>query len=338
MNELHIGAAVEKKDYQHPQQTTTALWKAVVLGVVFVAAAYGLGYTVHNFFDTQDGVTLSWGIPAVIGVGLFLLIGNVALLIVHDKKILSLFSVLGGLGVLIGFYPSFSWLQLVGGAVITLTLLWAGFAGYREMEKSLQIRFFHASKLILSKMILGVAILGALLVFNVFSVLPLEGENPFLPQSWFETAAETFSGALFPILGDIDFSLTLRETVTKSIEENIEQAPIPVAAQQQLVDRTMNEIQNRIVETFGRRMNPDIKLSSAFYTLLLDSFNGLDESLRRVILAGLAFALFLMLQALSPIVQIVIAVIAFGCYEVLRATGFVGMLYENRSKEQLFLP
>jgi len=316
-----------------------SLWKVVLLGVLLVGTAFLLGYALDNGLLSDGKVTSSASIPTLVIFGVFLLLSTLSAILINSKRIVVNLMIGAGIAIAAGFL-SLDMMVLIGAAVLAVFFAWGGYLTQRELSSSINIRFFAASRAVLVKVILGLAIFAALIFFDIFSSAPLGADNPIIPQGFFESSAEKFSTALPAIFGnDIDFSKSLTEIANQSLSQMAQDEGIEISSdmRQQLLDRTLEDLQVRIVKVAGARIDPDIKLSSAIYGLLLKKFNDMNENIRMVILAAMAFALLLMVQAVAPIVRIVVTVIAFLIYEVLRVAGFVSIVFEKKNKETLIL-
>ncbi len=316
-----------------------SLWKVSLLGVLLLGSAFLLGYALDNGLLSEGKVTTAASVPTLVMFGVFLLLSTLTAILINSKQVVASLMAGAGVAVAVGFL-TLNAMVLIGAVVLAVFFVWGGYLTQKELSNSINIRFFAASRAVLVKVIFGLAIFAALIFFDVFSAAPLGSDNPILPQGFFESSAEKFSGALPAIFGnDIDFSKSLTEIANQSLDQVAQDQGVEVHedTRQELLNRTLEDLQSRIEKMFGARIDPDIKLSSAIYGLLLQGFNDMNENIRMVILAAMAFALLLMVQAVAPIIRIVITVLAFLIYEALRAMGFVSIVFENKNKEILIL-
>lgn len=315
-------------------------WKAAVLAGLYVISSFLVGYLLNRFlYEGEDPfarAAIGFSITVIIFLVMFLL--NVVSVV--RGGFLSAVLGIGALAMGVNFLGSFNERMLLAVGVLAASFVAGGLAGRREMDDALKIRFFRLSRVVLVPAVFGIAICVAILFFDAFSLRNLTGENPILPQGVFEKNVEGFSRALGPALGDIDFSKTLREIADASVEKIAQDAPVTLGPDvlRASKEQALKEYRDRIEDVLKTPLNPDEKLSTEIYNSLLRKFNQLEGGLKTIILVAFAFILFITVAAISPILRVVAAGIAFLLFELLRATGFVAVVFENRSKETITLP
>lgn len=315
-------------------------WKAAILAGLYITSSFVVGYLLNRFLYEGEDPFARAAIGFSIAVTVFLVMFLLNVVSIVRVGFLSAMLGIGALAMGVNFLASFNERMLLAVGILAVSFIGAGIIGRREIDDVLKIRFFRLSRVVLVPAVFGIAICVAILFFDAFSLRSLTGENPILPQSVFEKNVEGFSRILGPALGDIDFSKTLREIADDSVERIAQDAPVALGSEvlRASKEQALREYQERIEEVLKSPIHPDEKLSTQIYNSLLQRFNQLEGGLKTIILVALAFLLFMTVAAVSPILRIVAAGIAFLLFELLRATGFVAVVFENRSKETIALP
>lgn len=335
-------------EHPTPQQSVSystyegkfSYWKASLLAVLYVASSFSVGYILNSFLYNGSNPFAQVAISFSVALIIFLVLLLLNVISVMRAGFLSAVLAVGALALGVNFLGSMNIRTIFAVVILALFLIFAGMIGRREIDEVVKIRFFRLSRLVLSPVVLGVAICVALLFFDAFSLRNLTGDNPILPQGAFEKNIEGFSKALSPVLGEIDFSKTLREIANDSVDNAAKTSPLAIPSDLlgASKERALSEYQKRMQEVLGIPVDPDKKISAEIYQSLLNRFNGLEGGMRTLVLGALAFVLFITVTAISPIVRFIAAGIAFLLFELLRALGFIAILYENRSKEFIVLP
>lgn len=317
-----------------------SVWKVIVVMAVFCATAFFVGFTLTSFLPDDGVMNVSAAIPLLVALVIFLVAADIAVIVLRRGDIIAGSMVLAALFLMIGLLPSHISLILVLAFVAAaLSFLWGGFVGRRVADRLLTLHVTVISRSIGSKMMIGISLFIALVFFNVFSFAPLGVNNPIVPQAWFESAAESFSRVLAPIVGQVDLSLSLRDLAQSSVESSLQRAGLTPSSAlvNDLVEKTVNDAQTRIVKIVGQPIDDSRPLSTALYGVLLDKFNSLDQPIQRVILGGFAFVLFLSVQMLSPLIRGVVGIISSGVFTILKVSGFVSVLNQERQQEVVVL-
>jgi len=313
--------------------------KELLLGAFLWGVSFWLGYVLRSVLGVSDDIDFARWLPFLISVVVFLVMVDLVVMLVSEKTMLVISCIGSSIFVVAGFLDHISVQIIIAGVALAIFMLLAGYEGRRMMDGALKIRFFAISKVILSRAIVGIALMLAIIFFGIFSQAPLGPNNPILPQHVFETSMQRFSHTLAPILGGIDFSKTLRAITQNTVESAIQSQGLPLTKYQQnvLINKYLTDYQNKISKFFGRTIDPDKTLSSAFYDLLLSKFNGLNDSSRRIVLAGMAFLLFLSVQAVAPIMRWIAGGIAYIIFLFLKAMNFFAVVTETKNKEVILL-
>jgi hypothetical protein len=315
-------------------------WKAAALLVASVAAAWVMGwylkdFALHSFSITQIGLSL--GLSVVGFLALFFL----SVFMIGRPWWISAGAVASGCAVLINFAGVLNQRVAIGGTVLIVLLVVAAREGRREVETFMELKFFRIAKTVMSRTLLALALFVAVLFFDVFATQPLTGDNPLLPQGIFERSLEGLSARASGLTGGVDFSKTLRQISHDAVKTVTLGGSLPPGAQeiaQTLGEKKiLDEYQRWVQSLTGSQINPDQRLSSAIYESMLTKFNTLAGKTKNYVVAALTLLLFITVLALSPVLRIIAATVAFIIYEILVALRFAAKVYESRSKEVIVL-
>lgn len=314
--------------------------KVLILGIFLVVTSFWFGFQFHllSYFSSGfDAIKLTWFGFSLI---LFLLLFVLNIVLIPKTKIL--FSVLFFASVLfaVGFMGSnkYSIILLVW-LIMFLGMVWAGYETKKFIEHSLKIKFVTISNLALRKIMLSISIIAAIIFYGAFYATDFNKNNPIFPESVFDISLSKVARFMKPVFGDLDFSMTLREISEKNIDKITAEQGIFLTIEQKnlLVKKTILDYQNKINKIFGQTFNPDKNLSSAIYDSILYKFNNLKKQTRNLVLFIMAAMLMLSIQALSPVIRIILVALSFVFYEMLKIFGFFIIVYEQKSKESIVL-
>lgn len=231
---------------------------------------------------------------------------------------------------------------IVGGSALVGAVLWisSGISGRKALNEMMSIHFWSLSRTIFPRLVFSLAIFAAVAFFIVFSIRPLDERNPIFPKSFFEASTGQISSLLKPILGDLDFSLSLRQISEQAVLKAAKEAGTQLSgsAQTFLVNEVLNDYQEKFTGIFKAPLHPDKKLSESVYDAILSWFQNLDERTRKYGILGLSVLMLLAVQALSPLLRLFLSLVSFAIYQMFILAGFIAIVYENRSKEMIALP
>lgn len=315
-----------------------AFWKAVVLSGLVMLCALALGYVLT--LGVAHSLTVTSLIPFSAVLLVFLAVSTIAGLAIAELKLLIPLGLASAVGVGLAFIPSMNAIIAGGIGLMALFFVGAYIEGRREVNQSLSPRFFKVAKTIMYRMILGIAIVIATVFFSAFTINDVRPDNPVLSQDIFEKGLISFSKNVRAVMGDIDFSKSLRDISQEEVSQLVDSGALPPSPA--LIDQTRKTLisgfQERLKTLTGTTIDPDQRISAAFYEAFLERFNGTEGPVRNIILAGMAFVLFLSVAAVSPFIRIIASVIAFVLYRFLLAVKFLGISFEIKSKEVVTLP
>ena len=317
--------------------------KSSILGFFAAVFAFATGFLINNAAFQQLHLESKTIIGLSAAIILFLIFLTLEVVFINRRSFLALMLAVSSIGLALGFFPNFSQNIFLALAAAAVVIIVGGMTTRAALDDSLKISFFRVANGSIKFGILALAIIAAVLFFNVFSSKPLEKDNPILSEGLMDTTLQILSKPLASVFEGVDFSKTLRDTATQMVDNQIQQDPtlkdkITPAQRQQIINGSLQELQSRLGGIFGGTLNVDEKLSSALYDAMLNKLNTLPPSVRSIIMIiGAVLVLFTVL-AVSPIIRPIIAGLAFVFYEIFLASGFGSIIYETKSKETIVLP
>jgi hypothetical protein len=317
-------------------------WKAGILATFTVGCGFAASYLMNSSL-TATGFTrthmLAWGSVSLI---FFLIFTVLDVIFINRKWAVATVMALAGISLGVGLINSFSQNSFIASVVATILIVSSGLAARTFFDSSLKVQFFRISNTALKGAILAVAVIAGFVFFDVFSLKPIGGENPILPQSFFEKSADLISKFISPATGGIDFSKSLKEVAAQALDSQIAQTPgganLSQSQKDQLVSSVVDEYKAKLSGILGADINPDKKLSSVLYEALLNKVNNLPGPTRTTVMIVGAVIILLTITTVSPIIRPIIAAIAFLFFELLLAINFGVIVNETRSKETIVLP
>jgi hypothetical protein len=228
------------------------------------------------------------------------------------------------------------------GCMLLVLCVWSVWNGWRESNASIKIRFVKAFRAVMSGSMWGIILLSSFLVYQSSILHPGEAYNILFPKSVFESAIPIGESLFKPVLGDIDFSLTLRQIAAKGIDSTTEnvlgfniQKSLTPELRDALIQKYITQAQDTFKQTIGITISPDQKISDAVYDGLLTQFNGLAPETQKGIV-GFFTILFLMgLRVVAWLLGIIMIPIAFILYEIAILTGFATRSFTQEPKEHI---
>lgn len=317
--------------------------KSSILGFFTTVFAFAAGFLINNAAFQQLHLESKTIVGLSVAIVLFLIFLTLEVVFISRRSFLALMLVASSVGLALGFFANFSQNILLALAAAAVVIVVGGMTTRAALDDSLKISFFRVANSSVKFGILALAIIFAVLFFNVFSTKPLEKNNPILSEGLMNMTLQILSKPLSSVLGGVDLSKSLRDTATGMVDQQIQQDPslkdkITPTQRQQIIDKSLQDLQARLGGIFGGTLNVDEALSSALYDAMLNKLNTLPPSARSIIMIiGAVLVLFTVL-AVSPIIRPIIAGLSFLFYEILLALGFGSIIYETRSKETIVLP
>lgn len=319
-------------------------WKASLLAFLLTMASFWTGYSfskvpVLELFSFNFKPFWSTFLALAVFLTIFLL----TVFFVERKELLTIAVVLAAGAFFVPFFPFLNQ-KTIWGIVVTVGLfLIAAFEGRRHLDDFLRIKFFNIGNFVLSKVVLALALVAAIFSFNLLSLQSLNQRNFIFSEDFFEKTLNWSGKILEPLIGNLDFSLSLRELSLKLVDQQIKSQNLPAnlvnpAVKKELVEKSIANFQKQFQSLLGVSLNPEIKLSSAIYQAFLLKINNLDEKSKTIFSMVLALLIFLTVQFLSPFIRWLVLILAFVVYQFLMIVGFGAIVFENKSKEKIILP
>lgn len=231
---------------------------------------------------------------------------------------------------------------LLMGLVLAVLFMWSVWGGRRESDASLKIRFIKTFRAIMSGSMWGIVLLVSFLVYQSSLARPADAYNILFPKSVFDGITPAAESLLKPVLGDVDFSLTLREMAGKGIDSTVQTA-LGISVQKSLtpelrdalIQRYIDQAQETFQKTLGITVSPDQKISDAIYQGLLTQFNKLAPQTQRGIVAFFTVMFLFGLRMVAWLLGIIMIPIAFIFYEIAILTGFATRSFTQEPKEHI---
>ena len=313
-------------------------WAALILDAVTVIMAGFSGYFYKNYLD---GGSLIW--PLVV-FGVFC-IGLFFGALLEKNFVRRLFVAFLSAGFMIAAIEFFSPLaenaflpswEILGAsfAVFGVCLLWGEIVVKRDIENSLNIRFFKLSGSAFGKIMTGTAFAAIVLYIPYWNV-----EDMFFSRGAFLNVFEMTAGFANNFYPEVDFNAPIGDMAQSlgevQFKKNPAYANLPPAARgdalQQFTDRFIKDIS----ESAGIEINPDETLGTASYDYLINFFIKWQNQLQGVFLAIWAVSLFFLLKAAGALFAALLEFLAFFLYHTMLTVGIAHITHENVRKESL---
>ncbi len=316
----------------------SSIIKIYALAVVGVISFFLFGFFLKLFIF--EGAVNSFLFLIIAATG-FLIIFLLQVFFIKTLWIANLIILVGTVGLFISFYDKISSILLITILAVFLILLWANYSGNRELKNIIKIRFFRISKIVLPRVIIGLA----LFISVVYYINISQAEEFFISKSSFEKIIAPVGTLVqgLNIIPNFDFSLSIEELARNIAQKQINESPqfriLSQATKEQLVNETAKETRKRIFEFLGvsAMVKPDSALSEVLYGAMAEKFLNLSQNTKNVILAIMAILLFLTIKIIAIPVRFIISILAWLIYEILLSSGFARVALEKKGKEMLIL-
>ncbi len=337
----HIGQA-RKEEFSHSVYTGAfSYWKFSVLCFLTAGFGFASSYLINNSLSLSGSDKthmLAWGIASLF---LFFILSALDIIFINRNWAISVIMAIGGISLGIGIL-NFSQNFIIVLAVAIVIMISAGLSAKNLSDNSLKTQFFKTSNIVLKGVILAVAVIAGFIFFNKFSSEPLGGDNPILPQSFFEGTVNELSKLMGPALGGLDFSLSINQIASQAVDNQLASSSnaafISQSQKDSMISSVVDQYKQRLSSIFGSNVNPDEKLSSSLYSALINKINSLPDSTRNWVLIGGAILMLLTVTAVSPIIRPIVIIFAFVFYEILLAINFGMVISETRNKDTVVMP
>lgn len=321
-----------KTSLKHPESISI---KIIILWILGIATAFAFGWFLKDFFRTTD-------LNALLRIGVLGLVFSIIFLLqtffTRQNSASAFILVLESLAMVITFITE-SLVILSFSAVIFAVLYWGNYNGRKVLENNMKISFWETSRAVLPKAIAAFALLfGGLMPFYLTaadqSKFPV---SPFL----FHEVMSSGDFIINKFLPGFTASSTFEEIAVKTSEQSLSQLPgaenLSKTARQQVISRSVSEFYNRISALFGIKINPKLNIPDSLYQVAKTKFLELSDRGKQIVFAIIGLLIFLTIEAISWPLRLAISVLTFVIYEILLATGFAGISFEQRSKETIII-
>jgi hypothetical protein len=319
--------------------------KALILGFLATACGFLFGFLASNAALSGfliEGKSVLFLAACTVLLLIFLIF---EFIFISKKNLLSLLLLVNWVGIFAGVFLGYRNLtqNLLYGFLASVIFIILGDLSVRsKIDDSLKFSFFKVSNYSLKFSIAALAIIASVLFLDVFLKKPLDKNNFLFSEKLFETTLVAFSKSFSFVFGEVDFTKTLKEAAWDMIDfqvnKNNSSLNFSDSQKEVIVNNTINSFQSWIESFFGRKVDVNKKLSSELYFSFFSKISSLSSKAQKMIIVlESAFILFSIL-IVSPIVRIIISLLAFVFYEILIVLNFGAVVYENRSKEVVVLP
>lgn len=299
--------------------------KVLVFNVLVVITAGAFGYSFERYL--AGGFSFWWVFAALL---IWSAIAAIVGFIQKDTNRRFLVALLESAALVIFFY-TVAWPALVvTGILVLLCLLWGYFSIRRELQNTIEVRFFTASAKVVGKVI------TASVIFMIIMYGSLANNNGtlFVSQGVFNSFFN-WTGAFvdkfyptIPVTGSFgDFAQAIAQM---QLQGNPTFQSLSPAEQTQAVDDSAEQFMSGFTTSTSAASMP---ASNVFYDYLLNLFSNLQNKYNDLFIGGWGLLLFLILRSIGIIVVWVGQFVTLVLYELLLATGFMKISEQSATKE-----
>lgn len=315
--------------FQEKKRIPNEFYKSVILDVLNLISAFFFGKYLFNYLNDKAGL-----IPVLL-FGLFYLIiisFEAVLNKIWQRRILIIF-----LESILFFYFLFDKNNLTGIFVLWVTFLFFRFWGeintYNEFNNVLEIKFLKLTRFIFSKTIIAIILIGiGIYLFN-FNL-----NNNFISKDYFENiwgGISLFYQKIYPEIqlnnSVYDFS---RSLVSYNLALDKDFKNLLPDEQEKILEESIKKTNENILKLLGEtKIDFNQKFSEIIYLSLLKKLNNLYSLYGIYFLISWGVFLFFIWFGIIFVLKIVYNFLLFILFEILRASGFIKITGETRTKE-----
>lgn len=303
-------------------------YKQIVLDVLTVASAAGVGYVYSGFLGGRSSLAMLLAAVAVFAafsvIQLFLLKNFGRRVGILFLEVIALF---------VQFYGKMD-LRLIGIAAVVMFvfLIWGEILGKREIENSIEVRFFKSARPVFSK--LTTAMILAFIVLYIPRVGP---DNIFISRGSFQGFFDWAAGLVGNFYPEIRLNSTfgeLAEGVAKmQLEKEERFRELSPAAKEAILKQTAEQVSHKLSQSLGIEIKPDEQVSETFYNFIVNFLSNLASRYGNLFLVGWGVVVFFLLRGLGTIFYWIAGLFIFIIYQILLASNFIYITGETRTKE-----
>jgi hypothetical protein len=304
-------------------------YKSIVFDVLSFFGALAVGYSYHAY--------LTAGMSAWFLVAALFLFGILSafqgfLCKSAGRRILVIIGEVAALSV---FFYATDWRFLASAAAVALIFFFWGYLSSRaELNRSIEISFFGASK-----RAIGDALTG-LLIFMIVIYIPLWNQsNVFISEqsfgAFFDWGAGIFQ-AFYPAIPIANSFQNFAEGLAKNQLQDVAafQSMTP-ANQSAAVDQGAGTIMSNVSRSIGVPIAASDSISSVAYRYIVKTLTGWKDHFKNTFFVGWSIVLFLALRSIGIIFVWIDQFLFLIFYEILLSARIISIKEEPRTKETI---
>jgi hypothetical protein len=304
-------------------------WTSIILDAVAVLAAVASSWLYRGFLIGEASVVV-----LLIAVGVFSVVSVFQALLARSQSRRILILLLETIA-LVGFFYDLPLKYLApvaaGGF---LFFFWGEIATEREVENSLEIKFFSAIKPQLNRIITALSLLAVLLYLPQWNA-----EQSFLSRKTFDGAYVWATNLVHNFYGELRFQGSIGEFAESFVRfqyagNNTFNQLLP-AAQDKIVSDARAQVLSDLEAKAKIQVNESDPANLVAYRYFIQQFNNWKETFGAKFLLAWALIAFLVLRGFGFLFYIVIGFLAYCTYQVLLATNVIKVVGESRMKEAI---
>ncbi len=222
--------------------------------------------------------------------------------------------------------------------IIFLVLYYGNYSGKKDLENRLKINFRGISKIVLPKGIVVIA-----LMFGVVISLSLRSDARKFPLSpgVFKEIFSVTNPIIQKFLPGIDLSSSFEKIAKTTAEKKIGEIPgaqnLPKAAKQQMINQSLNDFYKSISDFIGAQIDPKQSISDSLYGAIKEKFFKLSESAKDLIFVLIGVLILVSIESIALPIRLFVSFLAFIVYEILLASNFFRISFEDKTKEVILI-
>ncbi|MEK9180262.1 MAG: hypothetical protein AAB897_02525 [Patescibacteria group bacterium] len=308
-------------------QLQPKFYKQLVFDFFSVAAAGVLGYLYREYLS--GGLSL---VTLLGGLALFAIISTLQVFFTKDLRRRLFVMILETIAILLSFWGH-NW-KLLGTAALVLLVFrfWGEILGKRELESSLEIRFFTTARPVLSKF--TTALIVAFIVLYVPFWSP---EKVFVSQGTFDGFVNWFSNVVGGFYPSIRLNTTFGEFVNGLAKSQLQSesafTSLSPGAQEQALNQTASQVAASLSKGLGIEVDLNAPVSGTFYQYIINLLRDWHARFGNAFVAAWAISIFFVFRGFGAIFYWLAGIFAFIIYQILLASGFIHVIGETRTHE-----
>ena len=302
-------------------------WASIVLDVLAVASAALTGW----FYGQYVGGGGSF-LRVILGLALFSLFSVFEMLLTKSVRRRFVVLVLEVAALLAFFVGTPARYLAAAGIGALILFLWGEFAGRREMENSLEIKFFRIVKPQLTKYMTGLVFVGILLYLpHVGAGTDIFSESQFTALFNWTTGVTANFYPEFTLTGSVQ---ELTQSVAQSkLKTMAEYRALSPALQVQSVEQTAAQLVTDLGKMLNMSVKADQSVAAVLYAFLMQVLGQWERQLGGQFLLVWALAAFFIVRGLGIFFYLIVSFVSLVVYEGLLAANVITVAAESRMHE-----